>query len=291
MRMLILEAFLWIWGFVNCYENLSRRPTTKLTQSSTYGSLNADLANDGILNTIEKYCAHTAISHTKAWLQVDLGKMFSINNVKIYYRNEVVTGWKQYRFRQFHLDVSILRATETTAVERTRCYTDNTTAPYLPSTTIDIPCKETARYVIVETTYDAPEDDPITGAVLEICEIEVYGCEVGQYGDYCKCCEGCKECDIENGKCAVKHPELSSQSHDQSCDQSILYGVISAFCFSLVFNIIFIIWSFRNKECREKGQEKDVNSSGQTSTNAPSTDPVLYKIGEDNAAYQELRVP
>lgn len=84
-------------------------------------------------------------------------------------------GLETVRFRQFHLDVSILRATKTTAVERTRCYTDNTTAPYLPSTTIDIPCKETARYVIVETTYDAPEDDPITGAVLEICEIEVYG--------------------------------------------------------------------------------------------------------------------
>lgn len=27
----------------------------------------------------------------------------------------------------------------------------------------------------METTYDAPEDDPITGAVLEICEVEVYG--------------------------------------------------------------------------------------------------------------------
>lgn len=97
-----------------------------------------------------------------------------IQNEKHFYTHAVVTGWKQYRFRQFHLDVSILRATETTVVERTRCYTDNTTAPYLPSTTIDIPCKETARYVIVETTYDAPEDDPITGAVLEICEIEVY---------------------------------------------------------------------------------------------------------------------
>lgn len=84
-------------------------------------------------------------------------------------------GLETVRFRQFHLDVSILRATKATAVERTRCYTDNATAPYLPSTTIDIPCKETARYVIVETTYDAPEDDPSTGAVLEICEIEVYG--------------------------------------------------------------------------------------------------------------------
>lgn len=29
------------------------------------------------------------------------------------------------------------------------------------------------------------------------------GCEVGQYGDYCKCCEGCQECDIENGKCGM----------------------------------------------------------------------------------------
>lgn len=35
-------------------------------------------------------------------------------------------------------------------------------------------CKHTARYVIVETIYDAPEDN-YTGAMLEICEIEVYG--------------------------------------------------------------------------------------------------------------------
>lgn len=38
-----------------------------------------------------------------------------------------------------------------------------------------MPCQQTARYVIVETTYDAPEDNPTTGAMLEICEIEIYG--------------------------------------------------------------------------------------------------------------------
>ena len=27
----------------------------------------------------------------------------------------------------------------------------------------------------METTYDAPEDDPVKGAMLEMCEIEVYG--------------------------------------------------------------------------------------------------------------------
>ena len=82
---------------------------------------------------------------------------------------------KQFRFRQFYLDVSDAPATQTTTAERTRCYTDNTIYPNLPPNIIDLPCKQTARYVIVETTYDAPEDDPISGAMLEICEIEVYG--------------------------------------------------------------------------------------------------------------------
>lgn len=83
--------------------------------------------------------------------------------------------WKQYRFRQFFLDVSNISATHSTTTQRTRCYTDNTKYPDLPPYDIGIPCKQTARYVIVETTYDAPEDDPTTGPVLEICEIQVYG--------------------------------------------------------------------------------------------------------------------
>ena len=68
------------------------------------------------------------------------------------------SDWKQYRFRQFYLDVADLPATQTTTAERTRCYTDNTTAPNLPPNIIEIPCKQTARFVIVETRYDAPED-------------------------------------------------------------------------------------------------------------------------------------
>lgn len=40
---------------------------------------------------------------------------------------------------------------------------------------IDIPCKHNIRYIIVETHYDAPEDHPFRGAMLEICELEVYG--------------------------------------------------------------------------------------------------------------------
>ena len=83
--------------------------------------------------------------------------------------------WDPYRFRQFHLDVSDLPATQTTTAERIRCYTDNTTAPNVPPNIINIPCIHKTRYIIVETMYDAPEDDPSTGPILEICEIEVYG--------------------------------------------------------------------------------------------------------------------
>lgn len=85
--------------------------------------------------------------------------------------------WLQYRLRQFYMDASDSSASTSSTSQRTRCYTDNTTYPNLPPNIIDIPCKQKARYVIVERTYDAPEDDYIGehGAILEICEIEVYG--------------------------------------------------------------------------------------------------------------------
>ncbi|XP_065941961.1 multiple epidermal growth factor-like domains protein 6 [Magallana gigas] len=184
---------------INQLENLSRRPTTVLTQSSTYNAQTASIANDGDVHTDDLNCAHTAPNNEKAWLQVDFGESYSINNVKIYYRRDGDGhyNWKQYRFRQFYLDVSNSSATQTPTSLRTRCYKDNTTAPNLPPNIIDIPCKRTARSVIVETTYDPPEDDRDGehGAILEICEIEVYGCETTCRNNVCdgfgNCTDGC----------------------------------------------------------------------------------------------------
>uniref|UniRef100_A0A8W8P256 F5/8 type C domain-containing protein n=1 Tax=Magallana gigas TaxID=29159 RepID=A0A8W8P256_MAGGI len=163
-----------------CGVNLSRKPTTTVTQSSTYtGTIfhNASLATDGTNKTTERFCSHTDVNHTKAWFQVDLGGKYSIKSVKIFYRREGdrESDWKQYRFRQFYLEVS--QAPANTTAQRIRCYKDNTNASALPKNIIDIPCVQTARYVIVETTYEATEDDEynVYGAILEICEIEVYG--------------------------------------------------------------------------------------------------------------------
>lgn len=98
-------------------------------------------------------------------------------NARSFILDDGISNWKQYRFRQFYLDVSNISATQSSTTQRIRCYKDNTTAPSLPPYKIDIPCIHTVRYVIVETTYDAPEDDKngVHGAILEICEIEVYG--------------------------------------------------------------------------------------------------------------------
>ncbi|XP_048749062.2 uncharacterized protein LOC125661178 [Ostrea edulis] len=162
-----------------CYVNLSRKQGTTVSQSSIYfGNHRATFANDGNRTQTDfRICSHTALGQTIAWYQVDLGDEYSLKSVIIYYRNQDI--WPPYRFRQFYLDVSNGSANSTTALtsQRERCYKDNTTAPATPPAVIDISCKATARYIVVETTYDAPEDDSLTetGPVLEICEIEVYG--------------------------------------------------------------------------------------------------------------------
>uniref|UniRef100_A0A8W8NSC7 F5/8 type C domain-containing protein n=1 Tax=Magallana gigas TaxID=29159 RepID=A0A8W8NSC7_MAGGI len=91
MAVLIWLRFVFLFGFSHCYINLSRKPTTTVTQSSTYtGTIfhNASLATDGTNKTTERFCSHTDVNHTKAWFQVDLGGKYSIKSVKIFYRRE-----------------------------------------------------------------------------------------------------------------------------------------------------------------------------------------------------------
>lgn len=69
-------------------ENLSRKHTTKVSQSSTYSDYYATRANDGITATNDAYCAHTTLHKPLAWFQVDLGQLYNIWNIKIYYRKD-----------------------------------------------------------------------------------------------------------------------------------------------------------------------------------------------------------
>nr|XP_034322511.1 multiple epidermal growth factor-like domains protein 6 [Crassostrea gigas] len=199
--MLLWMIFAMFCTCVYQYENLSERSTTIVSQSSTYLSFTASRANDGNLSTTSDSCSHTGLNKAIAWFQVDLGKQFHLSNVKIHYRKDGnrSSDWKQYRSRQFYLDVTNISATHSLTTQRTRCYTDNTTYPDLPPNIIDIPCQQKARYVILETTYNAPEDinHDLYGAILEICEIEVFGCDHNCINHTCKpfsyCDYGCVE--------------------------------------------------------------------------------------------------
>ena len=65
-------------------ENLCERQCAVLSQSSTYSYNSASLASDGVVSTREKYCAITDHGFEKAWLQVDLGRQFSLKSIKIF---------------------------------------------------------------------------------------------------------------------------------------------------------------------------------------------------------------
>ncbi|XP_062607709.1 multiple epidermal growth factor-like domains protein 6 [Saccostrea cucullata] len=203
-----------------CYVKLSRVSGAIVSQSSTYKS--ALLAVDGNYAQYYPECAFTGKNEAYAWVQVDLRKAYSLKSVKLYLRNDAILCLSPpYRLRQFYLDVS--NSSAGTSRQRVRCYTDNTTAPATPSPVIDIPCKQTARYVIIQTTYKAPEDTDSTGPVLEICEIEVIGCNIGHYGPSCSSCGGCENCNIESG-CRVT---CSQNCIDRECDE---YGNCSRGC-------------------------------------------------------------
>ncbi|XP_062607706.1 protein draper-like [Saccostrea cucullata] len=183
-----------------CYENLSRVSGASASQSSSFKS--ASLVVDGNYAQYFPECAHTGKDQTLAWIQVDLGTVYSLKSVRIYSRNE--DSWPPYRLRQFYLDASNSSADTSIKRSRVRCYTDNTTAPATPPPVIDIPCKQTARYVIVETSYHAPEDKDSRGPVLEICEIEVIGCNIRHFGENCALCNACSVCDVINGNCSCQ---------------------------------------------------------------------------------------
>lgn len=69
-------------------ENLCRRNSTTVLQSSTFVNHKVALAVDGDLRTTDRYCSHTDVNQTIAWFQVDLGQPYSISNVTLYYRKD-----------------------------------------------------------------------------------------------------------------------------------------------------------------------------------------------------------
>ncbi|XP_062599172.1 multiple epidermal growth factor-like domains protein 10, partial [Saccostrea cucullata] len=209
-------------------QSICERTTCIVTQSSVRNGLSAEKVIDGITDQKEGNCSHTAEGQSVAWVMVDLGRQYKIKNITIYYRFEGSreNDWKPYRFRKYRLEVSNSSGPTQSWIE---CYKDNTPDTLTPESIQYVPCEETARYIRIITTYDAPEDDKIriSGAILEICEIKIYGvvtcsphcvdmqcdgngtctrgCNQGYWGGTCekKCPSTCpmNVCNINTGFC------------------------------------------------------------------------------------------
>nr|XP_022312496.1 uncharacterized protein LOC111117633 [Crassostrea virginica] len=177
------------------YLQLVEPRNTTVSTSSTYSDYSASRAVDGNFDQHSSNCSHTnSISGiTEAWLRVDLKETYSIKSVKFYYRSNE-PGTK--RLSGYSIRVS---NDSSLRPPGSPCFTDpgNVTL----HTIIEEDCERTARYVWIYQDKARKEEVPM----LEICELQVFGCKPGRYGESCtKTCNHCKNkasCGIVDGRC------------------------------------------------------------------------------------------
>uniref|UniRef100_K1PU10 Zinc finger protein 60 n=1 Tax=Magallana gigas TaxID=29159 RepID=K1PU10_MAGGI len=175
---------------------------TTVKSSSTHGAHWASYAVDGDFNQGVDRCFHSGVNETikEAWLQIDLGRVFSVSSVKLWFRSDEDFGssWiKKSRLPGF----SIRLSNDTTVpTPLSSCYT-SLQSNDMP-TVIERACEKTTRYVWIYQDHISPGDEC---PILEICEVQVFGCETGYYGDHCrhKCdhCMNKANCGIKDGRC------------------------------------------------------------------------------------------
>ncbi|XP_069128410.1 uncharacterized protein [Argopecten irradians] len=196
--------------FVNCSRDLALNKTAY--QSATYqGYVNGQLtrydagrAVDGILATqLESgHCSHTGSGHHQAWWKVDLGQVYRIQMINITYRHHDpsrLQGYSLYVTNDNNMtqsDGSINRQ------DGHLCYHDTSTGADLPTFNQTRQCRHVnGQYVVFYNSKSSGE-----GAYIELCEVQVYGCPVGRFGNNCGGTCHCKSggCDPDTGQCDVK---------------------------------------------------------------------------------------
>ncbi|XP_062614400.1 scavenger receptor class F member 1-like, partial [Saccostrea cucullata] len=183
--------------------------TWAISSSVDYGGYPNKTVDGDVSQNSYTYCMHTAGYESEAWLMIDLGKIDIIKSVKFWYRNDSnVPGYNTRRIQGFNI-----RLSNTTQTDRQDiCYQDDGKTILPPI--IEQQCKGVAQFVWIYTNKTF-----IDGAVLEICEVQVYGklfvtlsyilcipeCPKGVYGEGCQ--EQCGNCEVDrachhiNGSC------------------------------------------------------------------------------------------
>ncbi|XP_033745467.1 receptor-type tyrosine-protein phosphatase epsilon-like isoform X2 [Pecten maximus] len=177
-RCLIL-ILLYIFNTVISENNVAVNKTTE--QSSNQGNPQyiASKVVDGCTSTnLGNFCCtHTAPGQATAWWRVDLGELMTITSIIIYYRN----GFK-HRLAGYELYVSNTTNTPTDGVP---CFQDTSSTKSAVQLVVTHQCPYVGRYVTVYNYRNNPKRYNWYSdyAILELCEVQVYGCQAGKYGD------------------------------------------------------------------------------------------------------------
>ncbi|XP_065922372.1 uncharacterized protein [Magallana gigas] len=189
-----------------------------------------DNAVDGLYNDRSLpggQCSVSAINQYTATWRVDLGNVFSISHINIYYRTDnqpKVQNENARRMAGFYLYVSNTTLKETGHL----CFHENQTKQEMILEDITINCCVSGRYVIYYNERKQNVEYPVfysKYAYNDLCEVEVYGCNVSiKNGEIFKnrCPKNCHEghCDINTGHCLKCILGLQGPLCDQGCDSN-----------------------------------------------------------------------
>ncbi|XP_062603685.1 uncharacterized protein LOC134265487 isoform X2 [Saccostrea cucullata] len=211
----ILFSTVSVFELSKAYDNLALNRQAEQSSTSASGDKRASWAVDN--NTDQKFevCASTKQENI-VWWRVDLGEVKSIHDIRVFIRNDSNDNIEKRLCD--HAGFSLYISNTTCAVSPNDgylCYQNNGTLFQLES---DHVCTRHGRYV----TYYNRRQKEITA---ELCEVQVFGCASGVYGENCemKCPINCRgnQCDIVTGACL----QCTDGWKGQHCDQNITVEV------------------------------------------------------------------
>ncbi|XP_061194947.1 uncharacterized protein LOC133203115 [Saccostrea echinata] len=211
-----------IWFFlVNVAFNKPAWQSKPYISNKTF---HANNAVDGLKSDLSAWGGQCCVSadrqRTATWW-VNLTSIYSIHDIRIYYRtdNSVWNASNGYteRFLGFYVFVS----NTTSPRDGYLCFQDTIYNKSTIPAVANITCTVHGQYVIYynerlpNVTYT---DEFSDYAHNELCEVEVYGCTTGYYGRICSspCPDNCRYCHIETGECSWCEPGYQGFQCEQS---------------------------------------------------------------------------
>ncbi|XP_069128361.1 uncharacterized protein [Argopecten irradians] len=179
-------------------------------------------------------CTHTQGSGPKtAWWRVDMKELMTINSITITYTNTVE---RRDRLAGYHLYIS---NTTSTPQDGTLCYVDTSSTIDEVQLVVTHQCPFVGRYVTVYNYRTEPlrQSWYYQYALLELCELQVWGCPSACYGGNCNSTTGaCFYCftgtygDFCNMTCPANCKDNACEKDTGTCVETDIYSKSGLFC-------------------------------------------------------------